>query len=220
MSTSQSDLGEALLKFSWFLPTFLLLFVPSFLHARPPASSDPQPSSDSSSVASVPTPKNGGNILATFGIGLGSGFVTKESRPVRNRSAVIESEKMSCSNPHLQLEVDWDRNGILLGGFVRSQIGDSSMLYGGRGQYRVQQSASSEMWLRAGLGTGEIAHVLQIQDRVDVTLAEGGFSTVGMAFLRSIGHRQMLKLAVDYFKFFEGGTQHHFDLTVGLEFQL
>jgi hypothetical protein len=154
----------------------------------------------------------------SLGTGSGFGFVTRNSRPVRNASAILETEGFAPAILHLVVETDaWVNNTLSIGVFGRIQVVEYATLFGGRLQYRTSNSSTSETRLRFGGGYGHVRHLVKIQERNDTTLDGPFCASGGFVYLRKLSDSMKFKTALDYVQLFGESPSYHFDLTLGIE---
>ena len=154
----------------------------------------------------------------SLGTGTGVGFVTRASVPVRNRSAVLETEGLAVSVLHLLMEMDaWMTDTLSIGAFGRIQVVEFATLVGGRFQYRLNKSGKTETRLRLGGGYGKVRHLVKIQQRNDTTL-DGPFCVnAGFVYLYRLSDAMKFKSALDYLQLFGESPSYHADLSFGIE---
>jgi hypothetical protein len=160
----------------------------------------------------------GNSFSFAIGTGSGFGFVTKDSRPVRNTTAILETEGFAPAILHLTVEADaWATEKLSLGAFGRIQVVEFATLFGGRLQYKTSESRTGETRLRFGGGYGNIRHLVKIQNRNDTTLDGPFCATGGFVYLRKLSGSMKFKTALDYIQLFGDSPSYHFDLTLGIE---
>jgi hypothetical protein len=158
------------------------------------------------------------SFTLSLGTGSGAGFVTANSRPVRNASAVLTDAGFAPAILHLLVEADgWVNKKVSLGVFGRIQVVEYATLFGGRLQYRTSDSGSSETRLRFGGGYGNVRHLVKIQERNDTTLDGPFCASAGFVYLRKLSSSMKFKTALDYVQLFGESPSYHFDLTLGIE---
>jgi hypothetical protein len=158
------------------------------------------------------------NFALSLGTGSGVGFVTTNSRPVRNASAVLSEAGFAPAILHLLVEADaWVNEKVSLGVFGRIQVVEYASLFGGRLQYRTSSSGSNETRLRFGGGYGHVRHLVKIETRNDTTLDGPFCASGGFVYLRKLSSSMKFKTAFDYVQLFGESPSYHFDLTLGIE---
>ena len=154
----------------------------------------------------------------SLGTGSGFGFVTRNSRPVRNTSAILETEGFAPAILHLLVEMDaWVNNKLSIGAVGRIQVVEYATLFGARLQYRTSHSNTNETRLRFGGGYGHVRHLVKIQERNDTTLDGPFCATGGFVYLKKLSDSMKFKTALDYVQLFGESPSYHFDLTLGIE---
>ena len=163
---------------------------------------------------------SGGNDKFAFSLGAGSGagYVTKLSKPVRNKESRLQTEGFGPAVLHLLLEMDaWVTDSVSLGAFGRIQVVEFASLFGARLQYRLSNKGRNETRLRFGGGYGRVRHLVKIEERNDTTLDGPYCANGGFVHLYKLSDSMKFKSGLDYIQLFGSQPSYHFDVSLGIE---